>query len=268
MFDSGNAKGIEETRNERYHRKRGKSATMEVAASKMMRMKAQRVGFLRCLGLSLFMFWVPFSVAACFQMDNDPHFHKIYDNDTVHVFTLELARLESTASICTQHPYFYVVTSESETTDTEIGHAGLSHSWTSGEARFVARPKQHSIRNDTATVHRAIIVEILTKLEFNPLDSNYQTDAFSGDLGSAKPTWTVSVEHGPMSAVKTQLGPADNLDVSGRTRILIALSDLSLNGLGKDIELSRQEVQVISPESDFTIHNRGRFPAKFITLAF
>jgi len=160
------------------------------------------------------------------------------------------------------------VTSESQTTDTQAGHAGWSHNWNSGEARFIAEPKQHIIRNETATTHRAIIVEILTKLEFNPLAQNFQTDDFAGDLGSAKATWTISVEHGPMSAVKTQLGPSDTMTISERTRVLIALTDLSLQWAGENLQLSRQDVKGLSPDSDFTTTNTTRFPAKFITIAF
>jgi hypothetical protein len=208
------------------------------------------------------------AIAACSSMDNDSHFRKIYEDHTVRVFTLELGRLESTTAHCHEHPYFYVVTSESQTTDTPQGHAGWSHNWNSGEARFVATPKQHIVRNETAALHREVVVEILSKVEFNPLTQNYETDDFSGDLGSAKATWTASIEHGPMSAVKTQIGPADKLDVSGRTRLLIALTDLSLSGLGKNLQLSRQDVEVLSADSDFTLTNTARFPAKFITIAF
>jgi hypothetical protein len=206
--------------------------------------------------------------AACPEMENDGHFRKIYENDVARVFSLQLGRIESTASYCPQHPYFYVVTSESQTTDTPTGRVGWSHNWNPGEGRFVAQPKQHVIRNETATIHRAIFVELLTKLEFNPLSQNFETDDFAGDLGSAKTTWTVSVEHGAMSSVKTQLGPADKLDISGRTCILIAITDLKLQGLSKDLQLSQQDAQVISPEADFSVTNPGKFPVRFVTIAF
>jgi len=221
---------------------------------------------LACLGLLLSSAHL-FCFSACPEID-DSHFQKIYESESARVFTLELGRLESTTSYCPQHAYFYVVTSETETTDTPAGRVGWSHRWNSGEARFVAEPKPHVIRNNMATTHRAVFVEILTKLEFNPLTKNYETDDFTGDLGSAKPTWTVSVEHGPMSAEKTQLGPADGLTISRRARVLIALNDISLHGSGRDIKLAREQVHVISPESDFTVTNVGPFPAKFITIAF
>ena len=63
------------------------------------------------------------AIAACSGMDGDSHFHKIYDNDTGRVFTLEIGRLESTTTHCHDDSYFYVVTSESQTTDTQTGHA-------------------------------------------------------------------------------------------------------------------------------------------------
>lgn len=223
----------------------------------------------KCLQICcFFVFSSTLSVAACPQMDSDSHFRKIYENDTVRVFSLELGRLESTTSHCHQHPFFYVVTSDSQTTDTEQGHAGLSHDWYPGAARFVSGPKQHTIRNDSATVHRQVILEILTKVEYNPLVQNYDTDDFANDLGSAKPTWTISVEHGPMSAVKARLAPGERLDVNGRTRLLIALTDVDFQCMSKDLRLAKQDVHMLSPDSDFTVTNTGRFPAEFITIAF
>lgn len=212
-----------------------------------------------CNGLAAF---------ACPEIDSESHFHKVFENETARVFTLELDRLESTDSYCPKHPYFYLVASEGETTDTKVGHAGWSHRWNSGEARFIAEPAEHTIRNDSAMVHRAIIVEILTKLEFNPLRSNIQGDDFAGDLGSAKATWTISVEHGPMSAEKMQIGPGDKVEVSGRTRVVIALNDMTLQMPHSDFSLQAQGVKVISPESDFSFTNSGRFPAKLVTIAF
>jgi hypothetical protein len=209
-----------------------------------------------------------FAPSACPEIDSESHFHKVFENETARVFTLELERLESTASYCPKYPYFYLVTTEGETTDTKVGHAGWSHRWNSGEARFIAEPAQHTIRNDSATVHRAIIVEILSKLEFIPLRSNIQGDDFAGDLGSAKATWTISVGHGPMSAAKTQIGAGDKVEVRGRTRVVIALDDLALQTPHSDLSLPAQGVKVISPESDFSLTNSGRFPAKLVSIAF
>jgi hypothetical protein len=201
-------------------------------------------------------------------MDSDPQFHRIYQTDATRVFTLELGRLETTSSYCHLHPFFYVVTSDSATTDTTQGQAGLSHNWHPGEARFVNGPKQHTVRNDGVNPHREIIVEILSKVDFNPLTQQYAADDFPNDLGSAKPTWTISVEHGPMSAVKTQVAPGDTLETTGRTRLVIALTDINVRVLGKDLQLAAQDYKVLAPESDFSITNTARFPARFITIAF
>src|SRR5690348_16454678 len=129
----------------------------------MTHRRFRALGRLPYLGL-LLSFASAFCFSACPEMDGEPHFHKIYESESARVFTLELGRLESTAS-CPQHAYFYVVTSETETTDTPAGRVGWSHRWNSGEARFVAEPKPHEIRNNMAIAHRAIFVEILSKLE-------------------------------------------------------------------------------------------------------
>ena len=206
--------------------------------------------------------------APCPQMDEDSHFKKVYESDTVRVFTLELARLESTISHCHKRPFFYVVTSDTRTSDTEEGHAALSHDWYPGAARFVPRAKQHTIQNESATVHRQVVVEIMSSIEYNPLTQNYDTDEFRADLGSAKQTWSTSVEHGPMSAVKTQLGPGDKLDLNPRTRLLIALTDLDLDAGDNKLRLKKQEVEVLSSDTALVLTNTMRFPVKFITIAF
>ena len=201
-------------------------------------------------------------------MDDDPHFRKIAQNEAVRVFTLNLDRLESTSSICQDHRFFYVVTSESESTDILQDHAGISHRWRPGAARFVPGPEVHIIRNETGTPHREVIVEILSKLEFNAFTDSSDRDNFPVSPGSGQASWSVAVEHGAMSAVKSQLAPGYKLDAPGFTKVLIAVTDSMLNAIGRDFQLSKQDVEVLSPESDFTITNTGRFPARFITIAF
>ena len=211
-----------------------------------------------------------FGFARCPGMDSDSHFQKLDETSMVRVFTLQLERLESTAKHCHEHAFFYVVTSDSETNDTLEGHAGIGRKWRAGAARFVQNPETHIIRNETATVHREVIVEILNRLEYNPLNPGYDTEDFSGD-GSpqiSSTTWTVPVQHGPMGAVKAQIMPGNKLNFDASTKILIALTDGTLQGLGKDFELSRQDVQLISSDSEFTLTNTGRFPIRFISIRY
>jgi len=210
------------------------------------------------------------SFGACAGMDSDSHFHKLDENNNVKVYTLELGRIESTSSHCHEHPFFYVVTSESETSDTLEGHAGVSHKWYPGAARLVQNPETHTIRNESSTPHREVIVEILSRLEYNPLERGYAGDDFAGPGGvkQSDKTSVTLVQHGAIGGVKAEIVPGDQLTFDASTKILIALTDGTLEGLGKKFDLSRQDVQLISPGAEFTLTNSGRFPIRFITISY
>jgi hypothetical protein len=211
-----------------------------------------------------------FSFAACAGMDSDSHFHKLDENNNVKVYTLELGRLESTSSHCHEHAFFYVVTSESETSDTLQGHAGVSHKWYPGVARFVQNPETHTVRNESATPLHEVIVEILSRLEYNPLEPGYGGDDFAGPGGvrQSDKTSATLVQHGAMGGVKAEIVPGDKLSFDASTKVLIALTDGTLEGLGKKFNFSRQDVQLISPDAEFTLTNTGRFPIRFVTISY
>lgn len=208
--------------------------------------------------------------ADCQGLDSDSHFRKLDETSTVRVYRLELGRLESTSMLCQEYAFFYVVTSASETSDTLAGHAGISHKWHPGAARFIQNAETHTIRNETATPHHEVIVEILNRLEYNPFNPGTDVDDFSGSgnpqVGNA--TWSISVQHGAMGAVKVQILAGEKLKFSAATKVLIALSDGTLEGFGKDLHLSAQDVQLISPDSEFTLTNTSRFPVRLIAISY
>ncbi len=209
------------------------------------------------------------SFGACSGMDSESHFRLLAESSSVRVFELELGRLESTATYCQEHPFFYVVTTDGETTNLVEGHAGVSHKWSVGSSRFVSSPETHIVRNDAGTTHREIIVEILTPLENNPFRRNYDEDDFPAMSPQVAVTNdVVSVQHGPVSAIKAQLIAGGKLSVPASTKVLIALTDGKLTGNGKDFDLQRGQIEGISADSDFEFTNSGRLPIRFITIAF
>jgi hypothetical protein len=68
--------------------------------------------------------------------------------------------------------------------------------------------------------------------------------------------------------VKAEIVPGDKLSFDASTKVLIALTDGTLEGLGKKFDLSRQDVQLISPDAEFTLTNTGRFPIRFVTISY
>jgi|SRR5690348_1407658 hypothetical protein len=209
------------------------------------------------------------SFGACSGIESESHFRLLAESSSVRVFELELERLQSTASYCQEHPFFYVVTTDGETTNFMEGHAGVSRKWNVGSSRFVSGPETHIIRNDAGTTHREIIVEILTPLESNAFRRNYDEDDFPPMSPQVAVTNdAVSVQHGPVSAIKAQLIGGGKLSVPASTKVLIALTDGKLTGNGKDFDLRKGQIEGISADSDFEFINSGRLPIRFVTIAF
>jgi hypothetical protein len=210
--------------------------------------------------------------SSCPDLADEFHHQLLFSNQDVRVFLLELARLDSTEPHCHAHPYFYVIPGEGRSSTTPEGHATFSHDWRGGETRFVFSPVKHVVRNESINPYREVIVESLRQIQYRPLDGNYDTDELAGDLGSTKPTWTISAVRGNLAASKTQLAPNADFTPQGASQVLIALTDLQIKrereGMpAQNIELSAQEVKILSGDT-IKLTNTGSHPAKFITIEF
>jgi hypothetical protein len=211
--------------------------------------------------------------ATCLDLADEPHHQLLFQNQDARVFLLELPRLASTRSHCNSHPYLYIVAGQGRSSNTLEGQVAITRDWNGPEARFIYSPKQHVVRNESISPYRELIVETMHGLQYNSLDGNYDGDLFPGDLGDAKPTWTVSFSRGALTASKTQLAPGAELSVSSPNHVLLALSDLELrrqlsDGSTKTLELNAQEVNILPGGSDFKLTNTGQRPAKFILVEF
>ena len=232
--------------------------------------------YLTALGLlslfAAFALSAPAQTSNCLDVADEPHHQLLYSNQDVRVFLLELPRLASTELFCHSHSYFYVVPAEGRSSTTPEGQATFSHDWHGGETRFIYAPVKQVVRNEGINPYRQIVVETLHRVEYKPFDGNYDTDEIAGDLGSAKPSWTISATRGPLGASKTQLAPGADHIPMGTGQVLIALTDLELKrereGLpAQTIDLSAKEVQILSGGT-VKLTNTGARPAKFITVEF
>jgi hypothetical protein len=132
---------------------------------------------------------------------------------------------------------------------------------------------KHVVRNESINTYRELIVETMHRLDYNPLDGNYDGDLFPGDLGGAKPTWTVSFSRGPLTASKTQLAPGGEVSVSSPNHVLLAVTDIELQKqeTGKateTLELRAQEVRILAGGSTFKLVNASQHSAKFVLVEF
>jgi hypothetical protein len=212
-------------------------------------------------------------VSECLVAADESHHQVLYQNSDARVLLLELPRIASTQPHCHAHPYLYVVTGESRSSTTPEGKATFSHDWNGGEARFIYSPEKQVIRNESMVPFREVIVETLHSVQYNPFDRSDDRDLFPGDLGSAKPTWTVSFTRGDLTAYKTQLAPGDDATFGSSNHVLIAITDVKLQR-SKDkadpdeIELDAQEAQILSGGSPLKLTNAGSHSATFIVIEF
>jgi hypothetical protein len=218
---------------------------------------------------------LPFSAHAgeCLDAADESHHELLYENEDARVLLLELPRIASTQPHCHAHPYLYIVTGESRSSTTPEGKATFSHDWRAGEARFIYSPVKQVIRNESMIPFREVIVETLHTVQYNPLDPSNDRDLFPGDLGSAKPTWTVSFTRGDLTAFKTQLASGDDATFGSSNHVLIAITDVKLQRTKEkagpdEIELDAQEARILPGGSQLKLANAGPHSATFILIEF
>jgi hypothetical protein len=186
---------------------------------------------------------------------------------------LELPRIASTQPHCHANPYLYIVTGESRSSTTPQGKATFSHDWHAGDTRFIYSPAKQVIANELMVPFREVIVETLHGVQYNPLDRSDDRDLFPGDLGSAKPTWTVLFTRGDLTAYKTQLAPGDDVSFGSSNHVLIAVTEVKLERMEEkagpdEIELDAQEARILPGGSLLKLSNVGSHSATFIVIEF
>jgi hypothetical protein len=211
--------------------------------------------------------------ADCLDAAGESHHQVLYENSDARVLLLELPRIASTPPYCHTHPYLYVVTGESRSSTTPEGKATFSHDWNAGEARFIYGPAKQVLRNESMIPFREVIVETLHSVQYNPLDRSDDRGLFPGDLGSAKPTWTVAFTRGDLTAYKTQLAPGDDASFGSSNHVLIAITEAKLQRSREkadpdEIQLDAQDAQILSGGSPLKLTNAGSHSATFIVIEF
>ena len=227
--------------------------------------------------LRLFPLFLLLSLASAQTVSPDPcpsldaadesHHTVIFRNNAVRILELQLPRISSTEPHCHQYSYLLVATTESHTTDGPVGT-----DWYPGDARFIYGPANSLVRNDQSTTYRAIEVETLRTQTYSWSRRNQYSDPFGADLGTVKPTWSVSFSRGGLAGTRAQLASGDSLDVSQPDHILIAITALELEKTGPDgsqkVSLERGDTLMLPGGSASKLTNRGSDLAKFVIVEF
>src|SRR5437763_15753400 len=205
--------------------------------------------------------------ASCIDVADEPHHQLLFQNQDVRVLVLELPRLAATESHCHPRPYLDIIATESKSSNTLEGHAPVTRDWNGPEAHFIYSPMQHVVRNESMMTYRELIVETMHPANYQPSDGNCDTDLFTADLGTVKPSWTVSFTRGALTASKSQLAPGAEISVSSTAHVLLALTGLELStessgSSAQSLRLGAQDVRVLPAGVSFRLINTGKGPAK------
>ena len=226
-----------------------------------------------CLAGVLLSVFAQAQSSKCLDAADEPHHQVVYESQAVRVLTLDLPRVASTQPYCYAHSYLFVITGEGRTSRTVEGTATYSHDWHSPEGRFMYTPTKQVIRNESITPFRAVIVETMHEINYDPSWGNYDLDFFPGDMGSMKPSWSVSSTIANLTGLKIQVAPGDSTPVRGFNHVLIAVSDLTLEKRAEGVPpetvtLAAKEVRFLPGGSPFRFVNTGSQPARFILVEF
>lgn len=200
----------------------------------------------------------------CDDAADDSHFSVLYENNRVRILSLELGRLEATKLFAFKSPHMVVVTTDSRTTTNPANAQGPTTSWQLGNTHFVWNTGCRTVKNDLSTTHKAVVVETHLPAHYDELQ-DYEVLT---DLSTLKPTTSVSLTRGALTATQHQVAPGDTAQLNAGDHALIALNDLELStDNDKEISLNSQEVKILH-EDISALKNAGKSSARFVVVDF
>jgi hypothetical protein len=209
---------------------------------------------------------------SCRDAAEESHHRVLLESRGMRVLLLELPRIASTDSFCYRNPYVYIVLSEGRSSITAEGKGTFSRDSSGSETQLVYEPQKQVIRNESGRTFREVIVELPHVELYDPLRDSLTSDMFPSDLGTVKPTWTVSFTRGGVKFSKVQLAAGDTLSLSGGRNLLVALTDLSFRntqgGVLESLDVQAQEVSTLSSGTGSRVTNDSRGPARFILIEY
>ncbi len=204
--------------------------------------------------------------ALCRDAADEPHHRVVLESAQVRVLLLELPRIASTDAFCYASPYVYIALGEGRSSITPEGKGTFSRDWRGAEAQIVYQPQQQVIRNESGNTFRELVVELRRSVDYDPMLDASATDMFPPDLGSVKPTWTVSFVAGGVKFSRVQLATGEAVRVNRAQHLLVALNDVTMEQTGVQIvSLNPQDFTNVNAG---TLTNTGRDTARFILIEY
>jgi len=217
------------------------------------------------------LFLCPLMVAQeAVDLDEEPHFHPLLDNDQVKVFALTLHSGES-ALVRLDHSFLTVALQDGEIIIWDEGKSPIQHFQVhKGETSFrcwssiclnqeqLAKGLSGGFRNDRQNDYRNITVEFL--------DPRIGWNLPEGGLIS--PPASMYVGDAIVADVLLQPGEAFPAPDKPGAELLIPVTDVDLKGDAGHYHHSAGEVAWIAAEHTSELTNAGREAARFIVVEF
>jgi len=208
------------------------------------------------------------------EITAEPHHHQVFENESVRVFSVEVAPHEATLLHRHRHDYVFVSLGPANVSNEVEGKAPVTLKLQDGEARFTPGGFAHIARNLADTPFRNIAVELLQdeKAHQSPppkWDEERGLHVFQGGTQDI-----LFVKDGVRVAeVELQPGGVVPKHHHSGPHLAVAVTDLDLvsnvEGRGPMPEhLKAGEVKWLPGGYTHTVTNMSKQPAKIVTLEF
>lgn len=208
------------------------------------------------------------------EITAEPAHHPAFENDQVRVFKVEVAPHKSTLMHWHRHDYLFVTLGPSRVANKIKDRDAIELNFIDGDTRFVTGNFAHVAENLSDKPFRNVTIEILKDAEArkNPppkWDEERGLSVFNGGTQHI-----LFVQDGVrVSEIELQPGGVIPSHHHAGPHLLVAVSDLDLRSDvdGKSpvpVQFQSGDVKWLPGGYTHTLSNRGKQPAKFVTLEF
>ena len=210
------------------------------------------------------------------NMDNEPHYSRVFTNQYCRAYLLRLGRLEETKPVAHEHDWVRMTlngTVEQAWGGTVYGSAPYEDP-EGYVVSFLFPVNRVSLRNPHIDPYGAIIVEIMQEDDSRNRLRDPSLSPFGQKLGPGVDphvSYVNALTKTSVEILNVQLLGGDSKEPhsGGVGALMVAMTDLNLlhqeNGEAKELRLYKGSVQWI-PGATPTFKNSGKNPARFVVL--
>jgi hypothetical protein len=210
------------------------------------------------------------------NMDNEPHYSRVFSNEYCRAYIARLGRLEETKPVVHEHDWVRMTLNG--TVEQAFGgtlYASAPYEDPEGYViSFLFPVSRVSLRNPRNDPYRAMIVEIMQGDDSRNRVRDPSLAPFAQKVGPGVDphvSYVTTLTKTSVEILNVQLLSGDSRDLhsTGVGALMVAMTDLNLlrqqDGQSKELRLSKGEVQWF-PGAAPAFKNPGKEPARFVLL--